>query len=120
MDDWTMYQITGDSSYLNRWRRAKAVKYALMGSSLGAIGVTSVELTKSIADSSSGQAAFPPKGMWRRCGVAAVGLGLAGMVYSWMSTANMVDVFYVQPANATEGAAGGAASGAAGKGKQTL
>uniref|UniRef100_A0A7S1FI88 Uncharacterized protein n=1 Tax=Noctiluca scintillans TaxID=2966 RepID=A0A7S1FI88_NOCSC len=41
MDDWTLYQITGEPVYIQRFRRDRALLAAVMGGSLSGIGVVS-------------------------------------------------------------------------------
>lgn len=47
MDDWMMYQLTGDERYIQAFRRKKALKAALMAGSLGGIGGVSFSIMAS-------------------------------------------------------------------------
>mmetsp|Transcript_29404 Transcript_29404/g.64289 ORF Transcript_29404/g.64289 Transcript_29404/m.64289 type:complete len:137 (-) Transcript_29404:68-478(-) len=100
MDDWTMYQITGDPVYIGRFRRNKAVRAGFMGGSLGAIAVFSTAMITQqtpFGRSSSGRPGtdFPPRWLPRRCaGAGFLGFALCA-VMSYRGSAELVGLFMI-------------------------
>eukprot|EP00928_Gymnodinium_smaydae_P080475 TRINITY_DN64162_c0_g1_i1.p2 TRINITY_DN64162_c0_g1~~TRINITY_DN64162_c0_g1_i1.p2 ORF type:complete len:141 (-),score=34.78 TRINITY_DN64162_c0_g1_i1:52-474(-) len=98
MDDWTMYQLTGEPSYIQRFRRKRALRAALMGGSLGAIGVLSTAmLTSQTAEAPTRRRqlggpvdAWPPKWLPRRCAGVALAAGAISALVSWRASAELV------------------------------
>eukprot|EP00971_Amphidinium_carterae_P088973 1760858-Amphidinium_carterae.1 len=89
MDEWVLYQITGDAAYLQTWRRKKAVRTAAMSGSLGSLLV----FTTSFAAANASSCPWPPPWLPRRCVAAGAFFGALGAASSWSNTAAMVDNF---------------------------
>eukprot|EP00913_Durusdinium_trenchii_P009618 g9036.t1 len=78
MDNWMRYQLTGDERYIQAFRRQKALKAALMGGSLGAIGCVSASIMASQVMAKD----WPPPTLPKRCGAFLLGFGAISGIYS--------------------------------------
>ncbi|CAK9098882.1 unnamed protein product [Durusdinium trenchii] len=86
MDNWMRYQLTGDERYIQAFRRQKALKAALMGGSLGAIGCVSASIMASQVMAKD----WPPPTLPKRCGAFLLGFGAISGIYSWIQTRHLV------------------------------
>eukprot|EP00930_Biecheleria_cincta_P014323 TRINITY_DN12375_c0_g1_i2.p1 TRINITY_DN12375_c0_g1~~TRINITY_DN12375_c0_g1_i2.p1 ORF type:complete len:124 (-),score=8.47 TRINITY_DN12375_c0_g1_i2:19-390(-) len=102
MDDWTMYQITGDAVYIDRFRRHRAVRAGLMGGSLGAVGIMCTSMMTAQFSSGGKEDAWPPRWLPRRCAAFALLGGILAAASSYRSTQGLVGQFVIaQPDRGT-------------------
>eukprot|EP00933_Yihiella_yeosuensis_P052452 TRINITY_DN50532_c0_g1_i1.p1 TRINITY_DN50532_c0_g1~~TRINITY_DN50532_c0_g1_i1.p1 ORF type:complete len:144 (+),score=29.95 TRINITY_DN50532_c0_g1_i1:61-432(+) len=106
MDDWTMYQITGDEDYLNKFRNKHALRAGLMGSSMGAIAVLCTSMTlaqlPAAAKATGHTEAWPPKWLPRRIAFVALFAGGLSVWSSYRSTSPMVGQFVIAQSSSGE------------------
>mmetsp|Transcript_20316 Transcript_20316/g.29952 ORF Transcript_20316/g.29952 Transcript_20316/m.29952 type:complete len:103 (-) Transcript_20316:232-540(-) len=71
MDDWTLYQLTGDPAYIQSFRRKRALKHAAMGGSFLGLAVVSTGLVMTeVTSNRPGQQSFVPPNLPKKspCG----------------------------------------------------
>mmetsp|Transcript_26663 Transcript_26663/g.40446 ORF Transcript_26663/g.40446 Transcript_26663/m.40446 type:complete len:124 (-) Transcript_26663:355-726(-) len=96
MDDWTLYQLTGDPAYIQSFRRKRALKHAAMGGSFLGLAVVSTGLVMTeVTSNRPGQQSFVPPNLPKKA-LAATALGCAlGAGLSWWKSRDFVGSFIV-------------------------
>eukprot|EP00931_Biecheleriopsis_adriatica_P070854 TRINITY_DN44677_c0_g1_i1.p1 TRINITY_DN44677_c0_g1~~TRINITY_DN44677_c0_g1_i1.p1 ORF type:complete len:123 (+),score=15.84 TRINITY_DN44677_c0_g1_i1:70-438(+) len=122
MDDWTMYQITGEERYITAHRRKGALRAGLMGGSLGAISVVCTSMMAS--QMSQGQDVWPPRWLPKRAaGVAVLAFSVTAWI-SWRNSSHMVGQFMIAQPNSAPSTApepeAAAATISSGTGSKTI
>ncbi|CAE7712663.1 unnamed protein product [Symbiodinium sp. KB8] len=92
MDDWMMYQLTGEPRYISSHRKKLALRAGLMGGSLGGIGVV---CTSMVASQMYNAGDWPPRWLPRRAASVSLAAATVAAGLSWMRSRELVGLFAI-------------------------